>query len=299
MRKDVKLGLSVGSVLFAVIIVYLVVASHKNSRGGADIADSGDPAMVDPQDSGTKQDVVVPIPPVKPAPPPLTDIKPVPPVTVTPPGDANWRNLLAGQVKIENPSAHKSEDTKLPDAGNVTPPLLKGSGADRGADNGTGGSKAVVTPKVSTDAGTSGPQRTHVIQPGESYSSIARAAYGRASYHTLIQRANPNINPNRLRPGITIVLPEAPTGAAPAALTTTVIRSPREDGAAVPTDPAHEYRVKSGDSLYAISCKLYGRADHVEQIYELNRDVIGSDKGRLKLDMVLRLPESPTMTAQR
>ena len=295
MRKDVKLGLSVGSVLFAVIIVYLVVASHKNNKG-VDYVESGDPAALDVPDNPVKPDAP-PITPVKPT-PPSPDIKPGPVVVVKPGDGSQWGTLLAGQTRLETPVPHKAEDAKAADGGTVVPPMLKGGAVDHSAVDNSAGSKGAVVPP-STDVASSTASRTHVIQPGENYSSIARAAYGRASYHTLIQRANPNINPNRLRPGITIVLPEAPSGASPAALTTTVIRSPREDGAAVPTDPAREYRVKSGDSLYAISCKLYGRADHVEQIYELNRDVIGSDKGRLKLDMVLRLPESPTMTAQR
>ncbi len=107
------------------------------------------------------------------------------------------------------------------------------------------------------------------------------------------------MNPNRLKPGTSIVLPDAPTATSQTPLAMTIIRSPREDGAAVPTDPHSEYRVKAGDSLYAISCHLYGRGDKVEKLYDLNRDVIGPDKSRLKLDMVLRLPESPTVTAQR
>jgi nucleoid-associated protein YgaU len=58
-------------------------------------------------------------------------------------------------------------------------------------------------------------------------------------------------------------------------------------------DPRSEYRVQSGDSLHKIAVKLYGKIDMVDKIYELNKAAIGPNKAKLKLGMVLKLPEAP------
>jgi len=57
---------------------------------------------------------------------------------------------------------------------------------------------------------------------------------------------------------------------------------------------AKEYAVQADDSLYKISMKLYGKGDKVDAIYELNKEKIGSDPARLKVGMVLKLPEAPS-----
>ena len=54
----------------------------------------------------------------------------------------------------------------------------------------------------------------------------------------------------------------------------------------------HTYVVKSGDSLYRIARTVLGSGRKADALYALNKDVIGPDKSRLKLGMVLKLPES-------
>lgn len=49
------------------------------------------------------------------------------------------------------------------------------------------------------------------------------------------------------------------------------------------------YTVQAGDSLWAISMKLYGAPDMVEEIYAANRNVMSSP-GALSVDMVLAVP---------
>ncbi len=49
------------------------------------------------------------------------------------------------------------------------------------------------------------------------------------------------------------------------------------------------YVVKKGDSLYAISEKVYGDSSHVNAIYSANRDTLKS-KNSLKVGQTLRLP---------
>ncbi|MDA8806632.1 LysM peptidoglycan-binding domain-containing protein, partial [Opitutales bacterium] len=53
--------------------------------------------------------------------------------------------------------------------------------------------------------------------------------------------------------------------------------------------PPQAYVVKKGDSLYAISEKVYGNSSYVNAIYSANRDTLKS-KNSLKVGQTLRLP---------
>jgi hypothetical protein len=44
--------------------------------------------------------------------------------------------------------------------------------------------------------------------------------------------------------------------------------------------------------------KLYGKPDHVDKLYQDNKDVIGADPRRLKLHEVLKLTDPPTTAAR-
>lgn len=54
--------------------------------------------------------------------------------------------------------------------------------------------------------------------------------------------------------------------------------------------PPSTYTVVEGDSLWAISMKLYGNPDGIDALYEANRDVMTSP-GALRIGMVLQVPE--------
>ena len=58
-------------------------------------------------------------------------------------------------------------------------------------------------------------------------------------------------------------------------------------------NPASEYQVAAGDSLHKIAVKLYGKSAKADMLYELNKDKIGDEPSRLKQGMVLKLPEPP------
>ena len=78
-----------------------------------------------------------------------------------------------------------------------------------------------------------------------------------------------------------------------------VINNMRANAGLRPVDPKLEYRIQSGDSLARISQRLYGAENKVEALYNANREAIGPDREKLKLGMVLRLPEPPTSTPSR
>jgi len=53
--------------------------------------------------------------------------------------------------------------------------------------------------------------------------------------------------------------------------------------------PEH-YQVKAGDSLYAISMKIYGDAQHIQSIYQANRHIL-KNVNDLKPGQVLKIPQ--------
>lgn len=149
------------------------------------------------------------------------------------------------------------------------------------------------TPELGSPSAAPKAGATHVVRSGETFSSIAQAVYGSAAYYPHLIRANPHANPNNLKLGTVISIPKvedvkATGGPASAERPKRADLTVVDD---VKIDPAKQYRVQSGDSLYKISQKVYGKPTYVEAIYEKNRQLIGANPTKLKLGMILELPE--------
>jgi len=163
---------------------------------------------------------------------------------------------------------------------------------------------------------------THVVAKGETLTAIARAYYGPegARLWRRIWKANRKVlpNPNRLRPGLVLVIPglpvasAAPTGkesdrAAPAASA-----SPRsEDGVPrvtldelarrfrvrldegdltpEPLSAPATYTVRKGDTFYGIARKVYGDPARAADLVRANRDRV-PDPTRLRVGQTIVLP---------
>jgi len=134
-----------------------------------------------------------------------------------------------------------------------------------------------------------GPARTaareHVVAAGETLSSIAARHLGAASRWREIARANPAVNPDNLRVGTKLVLPEP--GAVPARASASLSSSPAPVAAG--SDPA-TYVVRSGDTLAAIARRTLGTADWAT-LYAANRELIGPDPAALRVGMKLSIPK--------
>ncbi len=203
---------------------------------------------------------------------------------VVPSGPADTGAALAGE---NTPGTPNTTIPPVGDPGNggaaaTTPPAAPPAPQDAPAGTSTAGNSA---------AGA----RTHVMQRNETFSSIAKAVYGSSRHYIQIEQANPDVNPNAVRPGTVINLPAI--DAAPAAA------GANSSGGAAAADAqvnsASEYRVQAGDSLYKISTKLYGVSTRVDELYEVNRDQIGEDPARVKVGMVLKLPDAPKISQSR
>jgi nucleoid-associated protein YgaU len=157
-----------------------------------------------------------------------------------------------------------------------------------------------TTPALTPVPPTAGRSTTYVIKSGDNFSTIARDVYGNSHFYPHIMRANPDIDPAKLRPGMKIVLPD-PASVNPVESATPVVNptTPTVKRTTTSTSSdkpvaADEYRVQSNDNLYRISLKLYGTPKRSDEIYELNKARIGDDPAKLKIGQVLKLPAPPT-----
>jgi nucleoid-associated protein YgaU len=368
MRKDVKLGLAVGGVLLAVLVVYaLVVPGNSGNQPGADVAlnesggstgsdstaagatdtntstaqgttgtrdtatsggrdatadaakhdtatgagSTGEPASA----GGAKTETTIA------GNNGHTDGANTGASTDKPTGESagggwNWDALVNGSEKVPslgvatdvpaNGGIARSHDATVARNTTADPTPLGGAQATphaqpqneqiASAQNNTSSQNAGAVPAVtdgtprSTDDAQLAGAKTHVVKAGETYSKISQELFGSSKYYAKIEQANPNIDPTRLKPGMTITIPSIDT--AKAATPGTSAQATAEKA----LDPKTQYKVQPGDNLHNISLKLYGKADRVDKIYEKNKATIGEDMARLKVGTVLELPEAPTQS---
>lgn len=311
MRKDVKLGFTIGGILLAVLIAYVLVVPEREPSDVQLVDANGQPIAAQPalpETSGAAESA-----------PAITSDSTRDTPAVVPSNDTNETEETArGGVASATPET-PTDPAPSANASDVDWDALLGGGevlmtrtpavpgprsevAVASANDATASapqnvpvidSSALVVadaaPTVpTTQPMTAGTSRTHIVRGGETLSSISKAAYGSANFYPHILRANPGLDANRLKVGATITLPPVEQ-VAPAGLA-----EPSK-----PIDAGSEYRVASGDSLYSISMRLYGSAERMSEIYELNKSTIGADPSKLKLNMVLKLPTAPTKTASR
>jgi nucleoid-associated protein YgaU len=122
------------------------------------------------------------------------------------------------------------------------------------------------------------------VQDGDTYESLARTKLGKASLWTEIQRLNPAIKPEKLRPGQEIQMPTTASLAAAA---------PVRDGAAskpiaVPPDGNRTYTVRKGDNFERIAKAELGNSRRFLELVELNPDV---KPEKLRPGMSIKLPK--------
>jgi nucleoid-associated protein YgaU len=208
------------------------------------------------------------------------------------PADAGTANDNSSEALPRLSASRREADAP---ARAVTPGSILGGDATNTASDGDDETDPVTSvPPTNTTSSTVGAPsptvqpagaRTHIVQAGENYSTIAKAVYGDSRHYLAIEKANPDIDATRMRPGTVIKLPDPATvkGAKSGA------SGAQADDTRV-VDLAKEYRVKPNDSLHKIAVERYGSSAMVDKIYELNKDAIGADPAKLKLGMILKMP---------
>ena len=319
MRKDVRMGFAVGGVLLAVIIVAVLVMHRNKNQNNAVAFDPGKSSTAD--SSGGEQSPVDVAPNAggrktseSPAPAPAgphDQAKAASGAAAQGSGsdDDRWNRLFVSTaddpIKAElsarnsRPKVERSADTRSQKQtdGDVQddsrPPSAVGAALDAKADAPAPSARAAGSRSLSDAA------RTHKVQLGETFVTIARAAYGDGKYFKALEKANPNVNPRSMKPGTVIQLPPESD------VKQSSRQSSKSPSLAPSTRPALSgdgttYTVQKDDNLYKIAHKFFpNRKDAADELYALNKSVIGPDSTKLKPGMVLKLPARPAMTASR
>ena len=122
-------------------------------------------------------------------------------------------------------------------------------------------------------------RKAYTVVSGDTLYGIAVQHYGDAKFVQTITAANPGLDPNRLRVGDRLVLPEPE-------------KAPGPEKAAGPQPKRDKvYVVQKSDTLIGIARRVYGDGAMYPKIYEANKDVLSSLNARLYVGMRLRLPE--------
>lgn len=133
-----------------------------------------------------------------------------------------------------------------------------------------------------------GAVETHVVQEGDTFSTLAQQYYGSERHMHALIKANPQIaNPDVLKIGTALRIP-------PMSAITADTGRPIGPGGVAPgvgTPGTRSYVVQSGDSFYKIARDELGDPTRWQELYELNRATVGDDPSKLRTGEVIVLPE--------
>jgi LysM repeat protein len=119
----------------------------------------------------------------------------------------------------------------------------------------------------------------YTVKSGDSLSTISQAWFGTSSSWTLLAKANPSLDPDRLAVGQVLILPDKDAKPAPI------------------KERSGTHVVRSGESLSSISKSYYGDERHWSAIYEANQSTIGTDAGVLEVGMTLVMPDASKLSS--
>ncbi len=194
---------------------------------------------------------------------------------------------LVGLIIIDQRSGTKAPPSTEANTGSNAPEKVTGlivEGDSPGVDGGPthaasnpGTSITVEQPR--TPAPAPGPE-TYVVQQGETACTIAEKKYGDQQAWTLIAKANPDVNLNRLRVGQKLILPPKENRSAPAETPSTIEEN----------NGSKTYTVQVGETLEKIARKVYNstKPTVLAAIKDANPQIGTGDL--LKVGMKLALP---------
>jgi nucleoid-associated protein YgaU len=133
------------------------------------------------------------------------------------------------------------------------------------------------------------------VQPGDTLSSIASRQYGSRGHHFIdgIVDANRAVinDPNRIRPGMELMLPVI-NGVKPAAAGRRAARdvpNPQGPSPSAPAKAARWYQIRPNDRYVTIAREQLGDGSRWREIYELNVDKF-PDPGLIRAGVRIMLP---------
>ena len=162
------------------------------------------------------------------------------------------------------------------------PPPVSGSATSPATPVDPAVAPAPVVAKVET--------REHVIASGDTLERISKKYYDSTMHIGAIEKANPGLDPMRLRVGKKIVIPDVKSAdgkslaLATDGLDKIAVSTPRRS-----VTPGDSYTVRRGDSLPEIARRAYGKIDRWHEIWIENFDRI-ENPDRLAAGTRLNIP---------
>jgi len=128
-----------------------------------------------------------------------------------------------------------------------------------------------VGPAASKATPVPAPSNFYIVKEGESFFSISKKLYDAAKYFVDIQKANPDVTPQRMRPGDIVVIPEVPGARLHREhLATEQDLKALRPGPTVRLAEPTVHVIALGETLQAISKKYYDRYNAYDHILEAN-----------------------------
>lgn len=131
----------------------------------------------------------------------------------------------------------------------------------------------------------------HIVADGEVLQTIAKHYYGSIDDWPIIAKANPRIDPRRLKAGMVLRIPVDKNNIQGKLENENTVAGVIESHTN-PDSKVIEYVVRPGDSLSLISKRIYGSTRYTQFIYDSNRDTLRSIDS-ISVGQLLRLPPVP------
>jgi nucleoid-associated protein YgaU len=257
MQRDVKIGLILGLVFVAAIIVFLSWRFKQT--------DKQEKKTVTPSGQTSY--------------PTTFDTSPAVGTADTAPATSD---AGTGGVDVKGTTKSKMAAKSHGKGVEITPP--GGTEADSGPGMGTPPVGTVTPPKPES--------KTYEVKAGDSLWKIAQAEYGDGTLGKLIADANKEVlkGSDRLSAGMKLTIPPKPTK--PGATATGGATDVAPPGTTAVAGETRTHEVKSGESLWKIAQEYYGNGALGTLIAEANKEALkGSDK--LTVGMKLTIPPAP------
>jgi len=159
------------------------------------------------------------------------------------------------------------------------------------------------TPSNSTTTTANAPssgESNYTVASGDTLGGIAQRFLGSESKWTVIAKANPSIDPNRMRVGTKLRIPSKDFAASAATTVTPSATSNNNTNTSASTGTGTgNYVVRAGDTLSKIARTTYGNSKHWQKIYTANKNAIGNDPANLKVGMKLTIPAQDAIAGVR
>lgn len=130
----------------------------------------------------------------------------------------------------------------------------------------------------------------YTVRRGDDIMSIAGRLYGTTRHWQAIGKANPEVDPRKLRAGQVLLIPKDPSNIQGVVVNA---EEPADEVTPGVSDEGVEYVVLKNDSLWKIAKSVYGDGTKWPVIRDANRALVGDEGEKLRPGMTLRVPLAP------